>query len=115
MGVKIFHNPKCSKSRETLALLRSRGLEPEIVEYLMKPPTAVELRTILELLAMQPRELMRTKEATYRDNGLDDNTLGNAALIEAMINHPILIERPIVISNGRAAIGRPPESVLEIL
>ena len=115
MRVKIFHNPKCSKSRATLELLRSRGVEPEIVEYLIEPPTAVELSNILEMLAMQPRELMRDKEAAYQDNGLDDQTLSNDVLIQTMIDHPILIERPIVVSDHRAAIGRPPERVLEIL
>ena len=115
LNLKIFHNPKCSKSRETLALLKSRGLEPQICEYLLNPPTALELREVLEMLAMQPRDLLRKKETAFRDYSLDDETLSDEVLIKVMIDNPILIERPIVVSNGRAAIGRPPEHVLEIL
>jgi arsenate reductase len=115
MSVTIFHNPKCSKSRATLALLQERGIEPRIVEYLKTPPAANELDSILSMLGMQPRELMRTQEDAYRQAGLDDPELTRAQLIAAMIEHPILIERPIVVSGKRAAIGRPPENVLEIL
>lgn len=115
MSVKIFHNPKCSKSRATLALLHERGLEPEITEYLIHPPTSDELLSILEMLEMQPRDLMRKNETSYREVGLDDQSLDNQSLIQAMIEHPVLIERPIVLANGRAAIGRPPENVLDIL
>ncbi len=115
MSVKIYHNPRCGKSRETLKLLESRGIEPEIVEYLKHPPTAAELQDILNKLGFKPRELMRTKETEYKQNGLGDKTLSDAELIEAMIRIPKLIERPIVLANDKAAVGRPPESILAIL
>ena len=115
MSVTIYHNPRCSKSRQTLALLRERGMEPEIIEYLKTPPDAATLKKILSLLGLRPRELMRNKEAVYKDKGLDDATLSDDDLIAAMINDPVLMERPIVIADGRAALGRPPEKVLEIL
>jgi len=115
MSVTIFHNPRCSKSRQTLQLLRDNGVEPTIVEYLQTPPRAKDLKDILGLLGLQPRELMRRKEAEYKDNGLDDASLDDDALIAAMVAHPKLIERPIVLANGKAALGRPPESVLDIL
>lgn len=115
MSVTIYHNPRCSKSRQTLALLRDNGVEPQIVEYLQTPPSAAELKKILGQLGLAARELMRRKEAEYKVNGLDDDGLGEAELIAAMVAHPKLIERPIVLANGKAALGRPPESVLEIL
>ncbi|MFI3121269.1 MAG: arsenate reductase (glutaredoxin) [Methylococcaceae bacterium] len=115
MSVTIYHNPRCGKSRQTLQLLKERGVEPEVIEYLKTPPNAEELDDILQKLGMQPRELMRKKEAEYKANGLDDAALDRAALIAGMVDHPILIERPIVIANGKAAIGRPPETVLTIL
>ena len=115
MTVTIWHNPRCSKSRQTLALLRERGIEPEIVEYLKTPPAAGELEAVLEKFGMEPRDLMRRKEAAYREAGLDDPALGRRALVEAMVAHPVLIERPVVLARGKAALGRPPESVLEIL
>lgn len=115
MSVTMYHNPRCSKSRQTLELLRSRGIEPEIIEYLKTPPDADTLKDILAMLDMEPRDLMRKKEAAYKEAGLDDESLGHDELIAAMIEHPILIERPVVIYNGKAAIGRPPESVLDIL
>ncbi len=113
--VTIYHNPRCSKSRQTLALLRERGIEPEIVLYLETPPDAATLDRILKLLGREPRELMRRKEAAYKEAGLDDPGLSREALIAAMVAHPILIERPIVLANGKAALGRPPEDVLAIL
>jgi arsenate reductase len=115
MTVRIFHNPRCSKSRATLALLREHSIEPEITLYLDNPPDAAELRLILGKLGMTARQLMRTGEAAYRELGLSDTTLGETALIDTMVSHPALIERPIVLANGNAAIGRPPESVLDIL
>lgn len=115
MSVKIYHNPRCSKSRETLKLLEVQGLQPEIIEYLKQPPTADELRSILHKLGLNPRELMRIKEAEYKQNGLDDQSLSDDELIEAMIRIPKLIERPIVLANEKAAVGRPPEAVLAIL
>ena len=114
-NIKIFHNPRCSKSRQTLELLQSSQVEPEIIEYLKTPPTAEELKQILAMLGLEPRQLMRTKEAEYKENDLDDESLSRDQLIDAMVAHPKLIERPIVIKNGKAAIGRPPEKVLEIL
>ncbi|MFQ5534138.1 MAG: arsenate reductase (glutaredoxin) [Sphingomonadales bacterium] len=115
MSVTIYHNPRCSKSRQTLTLLRERGIEPEIIEYLTTPPSAEQLKAILEMLGLPPRGLMRKKEAAYKQAGLDDPTLGDDALMRAMIEHPILIERPIVLAGGKAALGRPPETVLAIL
>lgn len=111
----LYHNPRCSKSRQTLELLRAQGLEPEIVEYLKTPPTTAELERILTLLGRGPRELLRTGEAEYRQLGLDDPTLTREALIQAMVDHPKLIERPILLTHHKAALGRPPENVLEIL
>lgn len=115
MNVKIYHNPRCGKSRQTLQLLKQQNIEPEIIDYLKMPPTAQELEDILQKLAMEPRQLMRKKEAEYKASGLDDESLDRQTLINGMISHPILIERPIVIANGKAAIGRPPEAVLAIL
>ena len=115
MTVKIYHNPRCGKSRQTLQLLKEQGIDLEIIEYLKTPPNAEELNDILQKLGMEPRELMRKKEAEYKANGLDDNTLDRQSLINGMVNNPILIERPIVVANDKAAIGRPPEAVLAIL
>ena len=115
MAISIFHNPRCSKSRATLALLQEQGIEPEIRLYLESPPDANELSSILQKLGKSPRELMRKGEAEYREQGLADESLSEDQLLEAMVATPRLIERPIVLANGRAAIGRPPESVLEIL
>ncbi|HCX68431.1 arsenate reductase (glutaredoxin) [Parvibaculum sp.] len=111
----IYHNPRCSKSRATLALLEERGLDPLVVDYLKAPPSAVELQAILEKLKMAPRDLMRKGEAVYKELGLADESLTDEKLIRAMIENPILIERPIVVSGAKAKIGRPPESVLDIL
>lgn len=115
MSVTIYHNPRCSKSRQTLALLIERGLEVDIVEYLKAPPNAATLAGLLDGLRLEPRDLMRTKEVAYKDLGLDDPSLGRAALIAAMVENPVLIERPIVVAGARVALGRPPEAVLEIL
>lgn len=115
MNVVIYHNPRCSKSRQTLQLLQERGIEPVIIDYLQSPPSVEELDSILQKLGMTPRELMRTNEAEYQACGLADATLDRQTLINAMIKQPILIERPIVLANGKAALGRPPEAVLSIL
>lgn len=115
MRVTIYHNPRCSKSRQTLELLLSRGIEPVIIEYLNTPPDKTTLKKILRLLKLTPRDLMRKNEDVYKKAKLDDETLSNDKLIAAMLKHPVLIERPIVLANGKAAIGRPPENVLEIL
>ena len=115
MTIRIFHNPRCSKSRATLALLQEQGFEPDITHYLDSPPDAVELGSILQKLGLTARELMRKGEAEFREQGLADESLTEQQLIAAMVASPRLIERPIVLANGRAAIGRPPESVLDIL
>lgn len=111
----IYHNPRCSKSRQTLALLEERGLDPLIVDYLKAPPSAAELLAILKKLKMKPRDLMRKGEAVYKELRLDNEKLTDEKLIRAMEENPILIERPIVVMGAKARIGRPPESVLEIL
>jgi arsenate reductase (glutaredoxin) len=115
MTVTIYHNPKCSKSRETLALLRERGVEPQIVEYLKTPPTVAELAAILTKLGLEPRALLRTKEAAYREAGLEDPKLTREQLMSRMVANPSVIERPIVVHGKRAAVGRPAEKVLTIL
>ena len=115
MAVTIYHNPRCSKSRQTLQLLQDRGIEPEIVEYLKTPPSADQLDAVLAKLGIEPRALMRTKEAAYREAGMADQELSRRALIDLMVANPIVIERPIVVNGARAALGRPPESVLSIL
>ncbi len=113
MAVIIYHNPRCGKSRATLNLLQERGLDIRIVDYLKTPPAAAELRRLLGLLGLTPRQLMRAKEA--KDVGLDKPELTDAQLIDGMSKHPIVIERPIVVNGERAALGRPPEQVLKIL
>lgn len=113
--ITIYHNPRCSKSRETLALLSDKGIETTVIEYLKEPPSADELRAILKKLKISPRDLMRKGEAVYKELGLDDTKLDDDALIRAMVENPILIERPIVVSGGKAKIGRPPAGVLDIL
>ncbi|QKT02755.1 arsenate reductase (glutaredoxin) [Ectothiorhodospiraceae bacterium 2226] len=116
MVVTIFHNPRCSKSRATLELLQAKGITPRAVEYLKAPPSPAQLEEILRKLGMEdPRQLMRRQEPEYRQLSLDDPTLDRQALLAAMAAHPRLIERPIVIAGERAALGRPPENVLEIL
>lgn len=112
--VTIWHNPRCSKSRQTLELLRSKGIEPEIREYLKDPPSAEELTHVLALLGMKAQELIRRKEAEYSELGLAPH-MGDGALIAAMVEHPKLIERPVVIKGERAVLGRPPENVLGLL
>jgi arsenate reductase len=113
--VRIYHNSRCSKSRATLALLQERGANVEVINYLDTPPTAAELSTLLQQLGMTPRQLLRQGEDDYQALGLDNPTLDDQALIAAMVAHPKLIERPIVVANGKAALGRPPEAVLAIL
>ena len=114
-AVKLFHNPRCSKSRQALQLIESKGINPVIVEYLKQPPTLEELTQTLELLGIEPRALMRTHEKAYKENHLDDPDLSREDLIKAMTEHPILIERPIVFHKGKAVIGRPTEKILDIL
>ena len=115
MSVSIYHNPRCSKSRQTLQLLRDNAAEPQIIEYLKTPPDAATLGQLLDMLGLQPRELMRKKEKEYKDSGADNPDLSRDELIDLMVRFPKLIERPIVVSNGKAALGRPPEQVLDIL
>jgi len=114
MSVTIWHNPRCSKSRQTLAILEEKGASPEIVLYLDTAPSVAEIEQTLDMLGLEPRALMRTGEADYKEQGLAGVT-DRATLIAAMHKTPKLIERPIVFSGGKARIGRPPESVVEIL
>ena len=115
MTIKIYHNPRCGKSRQTLQLLQQQGLQIEIIEYLKNPPSAETLNEILGQLGLEPRELMRKKEAAYKENDLANPALDRETLIKSMIKNPILIERPIVVYGEKAALGRPPEAVLSIL
>ena len=113
--VTIYHNPRCNTSRNALKLLRDRGVEPEIVEYLKTPPDAATLDGFLKKLGLEPRELMRRKEPPYKALKLDDPKKTRAQLIRAMVENPILIERPIVVNRGKVALGRPAEKVLDVL
>lgn len=115
MSAKIYHNPRCSKSRTTLSILEEKGLDFEVIKYLEDTPNAAELKILLDELGMDPRSLMRTFEAPYKENNLDDASLSEAQLIQAMVDHPILIERPIVKTDKGVTIGRPPENVLSII
>jgi len=114
-NVTIYHNPRCSKSRQTLELLQQNGVDAEVVEYLKTPPDARQLDHILCLLGLEPRELIRSNETEYREQGMDNPDLSRDQLIALMVQYPKVIQRPIVINDGKAAIGRPPETVLEIL
>ena len=113
--IQIYHNPRCSKSRQTLALLQEKGVEPRVIKYLKDTPSATELKSVINKLGISPRELLRSKEAEYKEAGLDDASLSDDAVIRAMVQYPKLIERPIVVNGDQARIGRPPEQVLEIL
>ncbi len=113
--VTIYFNPQCSKCRLTLDLLESKGQQAAIVEYLESPPDTATLESILDMLGLEPRELMRTFEKEYAEAGLDNPGLSRTELIDAFIKYPRLLQRPIVVKNGKAAIGRPPEKVLDIL
>ncbi len=113
--ITLYHNPRCSKSRETLKLLQQRQIEPDIRLYLEQPPSREELQTLLEKLGISARQLLRTGEQPYKDNNLKDRGLSETQLIDAMLEHPKLIQRPIAIKGDRAIIGRPPEAVLELV
>jgi arsenate reductase (glutaredoxin) len=113
--IRIYHNNRCSKSRSALALLEQSGKPVEVIHYLETPPSAVELKALLVQLGITARQLLRTGEDVYAELHLDDATLDETVLIDAMVRHPRLIERPIVVANGKAVIGRPPETVLDIL
>lgn len=113
--MKIYHNPRCGKSRQTLALIEEAGIEPEVIEYLKTPPTAEELDAILKKLKMEPQELMRKGEAIYKELKLGERELSRDEAIAVMLEHPKLIERPIVVKGRKAVLGRPPENVKELL
>ncbi|MBN9535901.1 MAG: arsenate reductase (glutaredoxin) [Reyranella sp.] len=115
MTVTIWHNPRCSKSRQTLDLLRSKGVEPDVREYLKAPPSKAEVETLIGLVGGDPLELIRDGEAEFKALKLDKSKLGKAEVAKAIAAHPILLQRPIVVSGSRAAIGRPPEAVLALL
>ena len=115
MAVSIYHNPRCSKSRQTLALLEEQGVSPDIILYLETPPDETTLKILLKQLGLTARELLRKGEQEYKDNNLKNPQLNDQELIQAMLKYPKLIERPIVVNKGQARIGRPPESVLKIL
>jgi len=114
MAIKIYHNPRCSKSRATLALLQEQGITPEIIEYLKTPPSEAELDQILTMLGKEPGDLMRRGEQEFKDH-IQGKTLSRAETIALMVAYPKMIERPVVVNSNKAAVGRPPESVLSIL
>ncbi len=111
----IYHNPRCSKSRETLQILQDNDVTPEIIEYLEQPPTVTELTAIVGRLGISARELLRTTEAVYQEAGLDDSSLTEEEIIETICEYPALLQRPIVVAGDKAIIGRPPVRVLDIL
>tara|TARA_B110000444_G_C18680273_1_gene519368 strand:- start:477 stop:830 length:354 start_codon:yes stop_codon:yes gene_type:complete len=113
--VTIFHNPRCSKSRAALQIVKKLGIEPIIIEYLKNPPTPEKIKLILNKLGVNPRDIMRTKEPVYLEKELNNQDLANEELIDAIAESPILLERPIILVGEKAAIGRPPELILEIL
>lgn len=115
MSLVLYHNPRCSTSRAALKLLEELGVAPKIVLYLETPPTAAEIRRLLKKLGVGPRDLMRAKEPIFKELGLGDPGLSDDALVDAMAEHPILIERPVLIAGERAVIGRPAERVLELI
>lgn len=111
----IYHNPRCSKSRQALALLEAEGIEPEVIQYLKTPPTQLQLQALLKALKLQPRALLRSKEPEYKTLGLHDPALQDQQILDAIVQHPKLLERPIVVKGKKAVIGRPPENVLTLL
>ncbi len=115
MSVTIYHNPRCSKSRATLAMIEEKGIAPQIIEYLKEGPDAETLTRVLDMLGKSPRDILRKGEDAYKELGLSDASKSDEELIAAMVAHPVLIERPIVLSGDKAALGRPPEQVLDIL
>lgn len=112
--MKIYHNPRCSKSRQTLELIQNAGQQPEVIEYLKNPPSATELATILKMLGLKPEEILRKGEQLYKDK-YKGQLLSDEEWIQVMAENPVLIERPIVIKDNKAVLGRPPENVLELL
>ena len=113
--IKIYHNPRCSKSRQTLQLLQDKNITPEIILYLESPPTKAELKDLLKKLGISPRDLLRTSEQAYKEAGLSDASLTEQQLLQAMITEPKLIQRPIVVAGDKAVLGRPPENALELI
>ena len=113
--IKIYHNPRCSKSRQTLQLLQDNNITPEIILYLESPPTKTELRDLLKKLGISARDLLRTSELAYKEAGLYDASLTEQQLLQAMITEPKLIQRPIVVAGDKAVLGRPPENALELI
>lgn len=112
---QIYHNPRCSKSRETLKLLQAHKIEPNIIEYLKTPPDEKELKSLLHKLGLAPRDLLRKKEKEYKAAGLDNPALTDDEVIALMVANPRVIERPIVVTGNKAALGRPPENILELI
>ena len=113
--MKIYHNPRCTKSRQALELLKEKGIDPETILYLENNPSKADIENIVNLLGISPREIIRKKEAEYKDNNLSDKDLSDDQLIDAIVKTPKLLERPIVINGDKAAIGRPTENILDIL
>ena len=115
MSVTIYHNPRCSKSRQTLSLLEDHGIEIDVIEYLQTPPDAATLKSLIKKLGISAKDLLRKGEAEFKQAGLDKKNVTEEEIIAAMVKYPKLIERPIVINKDKAALGRPPENVLSIL
>ena len=115
MPVTIWHNPRCATSRRVLQMIRNKGIEPHVVEYLKTPPSAKEIKAVLAKLKIGGRDLLRKKEPAYRKEGLDDDRLSDSAAIRAMTDNPVLIERPVVLAGRRAVLARPPERVFEVI
>ena len=113
--MKIYHNPRCGKSRQTLKLIQDAGVEPEVVEYLKAPPSEKELDQLLKQLGLEPQELMRKKEQVYQELDLSNRQLTRSQAIKIMVENPILIERPIVVKGDKAVLGRPPENVNDLI
>ena len=113
--VTIYHNPRCSKSRQTLELIKGNNLTPEVILYLETPPEAKKIKELLQLLQLSAREIIRNSEQAYKEQNLADTSLSDAELIDALVSNPILLQRPIVVCNNKAVIGRPPENVLAII
>ncbi|VAW91358.1 Uncharacterized protein YfgD, not an arsenate reductase [hydrothermal vent metagenome] len=115
MSVKIYHNPRCSKSRETLALLEEKGTPTEVIEYLKTPPDETTLKTIIESLGIKAMQLVRSHEDEFKQAGLDNEGVTEDEIIKAMVKYPKLIERPIVVNGNKVVIGRPPKNILTII
>ena len=115
MTAIIYHNPRCTKSRQTLELLRENGVEPIVIEYLKTPPSVETLKNIIDVMGCEVRDILRKSESAYKENGLDDKSLSDYDILAVVVDNPILIERPIVTTEGKAAIGRPPENILAII